>query len=858
MKDLEQPKPPRWADRFLEWYCSPRLLEQIQGDVHELFFWRLEEKGVQSAKRAFAWDIIRLFRWKNIKRKSSQTTQFNNIAMFKNYFKIGWRNILRQKMPSFINITGLSCAIGCCLVAFMFIEPRVIKDQFHENGKNIYLVAHEAFVEGELGKYGTFDSGLAEDLLDHFPQVKRISRYKGAQNVFRIKDNIFRSYVNYVDPDFLMSFSFPMVQGSKNVLEDPSKIVIDQSTAVRFFGDEYPIDKLVKVIFGEEEITFAVGGVMEDVPTNSSLRPSFLLNYEVLEGRGVPTQNNDVTFIELKDGVDATELESSFQSMVALQNGLKPDAQYESIFLVSLETMSNRDLLGAPGGSLPMAPMILLISIATFMLLLAVSNYVNIAILMATKRVKEIGIRKTIGGKRQQIIIQFLTENLILCFISICLGLFLAKAFFLPWFNEISGGTVANDPFSNSNIWLFLSALLVVVTLFSGFYPAFYISKFKPSIIFRGKENLGREWGFSGTLITFQLVLSIITIVAGIMFVKTNSLIENLEWGFEKNDRILVNIPESGTYRSIVNQMTALSGVEEVAGTSDIFGDAYESISFYLDENGNNANIIRSSAIYPEFMGLKLKEGRFFDSELESDVQSSVMVNDYFIRRYELSVDDYIQIDSLPHKIVGVLEDFHYRSLEDRIEPVIIKAMPDSVMKYLTIKVSNGNEAEMEPKIKEAWLGIVQNRPYNGQVQSRIFDRGFEDSRGLRNTLLFTATLATWLAAMGIFGLASLSMSSKMKEFGIKKVLGANLMQLTKSVYIRFIIMLSIAIVIGSALAILVIGALLDQVYGYHDPVNLVPLVSASVILAVVAFTTITSQIGKVKKMNPAETLRME
>ena len=202
MKDFEQPKPPRWADRFLEWYCNPKLLEQIQGDVHELFFWRVEEKGVQGAKRAFAWDIIRLFRWKNIKRKSSQTTQFNNIAMFKNYFKIGWRNILRQKMPSVINITGLSCAIGCCLVAFMFIEPRVIRDQFHENGDNIYLIAHEAFIEGELNKYGTFDADLAGELPNNFPQIKSRTRMKGAQNVFRIKDNIFRSLRQLCRPRF--------------------------------------------------------------------------------------------------------------------------------------------------------------------------------------------------------------------------------------------------------------------------------------------------------------------------------------------------------------------------------------------------------------------------------------------------------------------------------------------------------------------------------------------------------------------------------------------------------------------------------------------------------------------------------
>lgn len=858
MKNLEQPKPPRWADRFLEWYCSPRLLEQIQGDVHELFFWRVEEKGVESAKRAFAWDIIRLFRWKNIKRKSSQTTQFNKIAMFKNYFKIGWRNILRQKMPSFINITGLSCAIGCCLVAFMFIEPRVIKDQFHENGKNIYLVAHEAFVESRLGKYGDFSSALAEELPDNFPQVKRRTRYKVLSSVVGIKDDIFNDNVYYIDPDFLHSFSFPMVNGSKDVLRDPSKIVIDESTAVRFFGDEDPIDKLVKVISGEEEITFAVGGVIEDAPTNSSMKPGFLLNYKVLESRGRPKQTSAVTFIELKDGTDVTELERSFQSMVSVQNGLKPDAHYESIFLVPLEAMAKRNLSGAPGGTPPIGPIILLISISGFMLLLAISNYVNVAILMATRRVKEIGIRKTIGSKQSQIISQFLIENLILCALSILLGIALAKGFFLPSFNEMSGLSVKMNLFSNQNLWMFLGLLLLVVTLLSGFYPAVYISRFKPSVIFRGKEKLGKKWGFSGALITFQLVLSIITIVGGIMFVRTNNMQKRIEWGFDKEDKILVNIPSSEVYPELLNKMMSLPGVEEAVATNAALGEVYGNTEFYLGDKKNRASFLSCSVKYPQFMGLELHEGRFFDPKLISDSQSSVMVNYKFAEQYGIRIDDLIQIDSVFHKVVGVLKNFNYQGLSDKIEPIIIKAKPDSELNYLTLKVSAGTEMEMEDKIKKAWVDVVQNKPYIGFLQSRIFDSGSEDSRGLKNTMLFTSTLATILAAMGIFGLASLSIASKMKDIGIKKALGANLIQLTKSVYLKFGIMLSIAVVIGSTLAVFIIGIFLDEVYAYHDPVNFIPLFFAAAILTIVVFLTVTTQIGKVKKMNPAETLRMD
>ncbi|MFT7421426.1 MAG: putative ABC transport system permease protein [Arcticibacterium sp.] len=859
MKEEEQPKPPRWADRFLEWFCNPKLLEQIQGDIYELFYWRLEQKGKNKAVRAFAWDVIRLFKWENVKRRSAQTTHFNNTVMFKNYFKIGWRNILRQKMPSFINITGLSCAIGCCIVAFMFIEPRIIKDQFHENGKNIYLVAHKAFLESRLNSYGNFSSVLAEELPENFPQVKRRIRYKSFSNVIRVKGNIFNDNVHYVDPDFLHSFSFPMVNGSKDVLKDPSKVVIDESTAVKFFGDEDPIDKLVKVISGKEEMTFAVGGIIEDAPTNSSMKPSILLNYELLNSRGRVAPVDVATFLELKEGIDEIVLEKSFQSMVSVQNGLELDSQYESIFLVPLETMAKRNLSGAPGGAPPNGPIILLISIASLMLLLAISNYVNIAILMATKRIKEIGIRKTIGSKRSQIISQFLTENLILCALSILLGIALAKGIFLPWFNDMSGLSVKMNLFSNKNLWLFLGLLLLVITFLSGFYPALYISKFKPSVIFRGKEKLGKKWGFTGALITFQLVLSIITIVGGVMFVRTNNMQEGIEWEFEKGDKILVNIPGSELYPSILNTMIALPGVEDVVGTDVALGQAYWKTEFYLGDSKNSASLIQCGSNYPEFMGLELKEGRFFDPQLLSDTQSSVLINEKFAERYEVKIDGLIQIDSVFHKVVGVLNDFHYNKMTNEIEPLMIKAKPDPQLRYLALKVTAGMEVEMERKVREAWVDLVKDKPYYGFLQSAVFDQSSGESRGLKNTMLFTATLATILAAMGIFGLASLSISSRMKDFGIKKILGASLLQITKPVYVKFGIMLGIAVVTGSTLAIFIIGLFLDTIYkSNHDPVSFVPLLFAALILGAVVFVTISSQIGKVKKMNPAEILRMD
>jgi ABC-type antimicrobial peptide transport system permease subunit len=449
-------------------------------------------------------------------------------------------------------------------------------------------------------------------------------------------------------------------------------------------------------------------------------------------------------------------------------------------------------------------------------------------------------------------------ENLILCAFSIVVGIALAKGLFLTLFNNMSGLNLEMHLLDNKNLWLFLGILLIAVTFLSGFYPALYISKFKPASIFKGKEKFGRKWGFSGAVITFQLVLSIITIVAGIMFVRTNNMQEGIEWEFEKENRVLVNIPNSEIYPQLFNKMMALPGVEDIAGTNVSLGEAYSTTEFYIDDTKSRASYMFCSVKYPQFMGLELNEGRFFNPELISDTKSSVLVNEKFVERFNIKTDDLIQIDSVFYQVVGVLNDFHYKKLTSQIEPLIMKAQPDSELGFLAIKVIAGMEIEMEKKIREAWVDVIRDKPYYGFLQSTIFNQNSSDSSGMAKTMLFTAVLATILSAMGIFGLASLSITSRMKDFGIKKVLGASLIQITKSVYLKFIIVLAIAIIVGSTLAIFIIGFFLDSFYNYHEPIGLIPLSFAALILSTVVFLTISSQIGKVRRMNAAQTLRME
>lgn len=853
--------PPKWADRFLSWYCNPKLLEQIQGDVHELFFWRLEEEGHHKAKRSFAWDVIRLFRWSNIKRSTSQTQKINNIAMFKNYFKIGLRNLWKQRMPSTINIVGLSLAIGCCIVAYMYIESQIIRDDFHENGDRIFLATHDAFVDDGDQRYGYLSLAITDRISSDFSGVKRVIKYGSMGINVKLENVGFSEYAGFTDKGFFDAFSFPIIHGDNRALDKPNQVALASETSKRYFGDEYPIGQIISITLNEESHEFEVAAVYEEAPRNSSIKPEILLNYEWLIRNRDTKEVNTRVFVEVDEGVDTQDLITGFQSLVPVQNGFNQERKYDAIGLEPLETMAknSEQIEGGMGSRPPMAPMILLACIGSFMLILATFNYINIATLMATRRIKEIGVRKVIGGKRGQLITQFLTENLILCTLAVLLGCLLAGSFFMPQFNSISGSNIKLDILGHDSLWIFLLILLFFIAFASGIYPAFFVSKFKPVKIFRGNESVGSKRRFTSVLLTFQLILATVTILGGIMAVRANNANESREWGYDQFNKIVVGVSPA-YYQLFKDVVLTNPNVADVAGSLNGLGRTWNFQSMQVADIELNSQVLVADANYPQLFDIPLISGRYFDKALVSDLTSSVLVNQTFADRFELddSEDHQVTIGDANYQIIGVLSDYYYSSFQDGIEPAIFKAAPDSVMSSLTVLVKDGTMLKVREELESAWDGLRTDVPFSSHLQSETRDREYEDARGLRNVLLFTASLAVLLSAMGLFGLVSLNISARIKDFGIKKVLGASTLHITKEVYKKFTLILGIAIVLGSLAGVKVVGMLLDNVYGDHTSINAVPLVLAALILLSIAALTINTQMRRIRRMNPSETLRME
>ncbi len=856
------PIPPKWPDRFLGWYCSDRVREQVQGDAHELFYWRLEDKGLNRARRAFAWDVVRLFKWSNIKRTNYQ--KLNNIAMFKNYLKIGLRNLWKQKMPSTINIIGLSLAVGCCLVSFKWIEANLVKDQFHERAEDTYLITPTRKSEdGNKIRYGKVAMAAADMVAEEVPGVEFVNRYAFGYGQVKVKNARFGNTFIFTDPTFFDVFSYKIIHGDKTALNDPRSVVLSESNALAFFGDEYPIGQELSLKINGEEKFFEVSAVIENAPDNSSMKPGLLLNFSFLEDFADPLTKTAFTFIVLNESVDPASLTASLDRIREKKNALTPKTPYESISLEPLVTMAKNgeDIANGFGGRPPMAPFILLTCIGAFMLLLATFNYVNIATVMAMKRVKEIGVRKVIGGRRQQLIVQFLVENLLLCTLALAVGCLLASAFFIPWFNSIAGGDLSLDLLGHRNLWWFLAILLGFITLVSGGYPAFYISSFKPVAIFRGSSEKGSKRRLTGALLTFQMVLAVITIVAGIMFVQTNRVNESRDWGYDQHDKLVLYIPTGQTYQTLSAELLKMPNVEDVAGSRGVLG---QSINYKkVDHNGNRifAHIHRSNENFPELMKVQLKEGALFNKDAPTQNQKSLLVNETFMNRLQLTWEEgqTVVMDSTNFSIVGVVEDFHFSNFNEVIQPAAFHVAADSLLTNMTLQVRKGTSLEMKEKIENTLseLDPEKNR-YTVGFQNAVFDEHFKEMKGISNIMLFTASLAILLSAMGLFGLVSLSISSRQKDFSIKKVLGASLRQLSADIYKRFILILSLAIIIGGTVSVFLIGMLLDSAYGYHENIGVVPLSLAGIILLSVAAITINTQVRNVRRMNLADTLRSE
>ncbi len=854
-------QPPAWIDRFLEWYCREELLEVIQGDLYELYQQRRKEKNEGVANLMYIWDVIRFFRWSTIRKVKTQ----NNTTMVTNYFKTGWRQIKSQKITSLITISGLALAIGFAITVFVFIDFFENMDQFHERKDRIYQVLNLVEGDDEIEQWSDISWAVAEQLGEPNEAIEHMTRIEFSNPNVRYQDEVFSESVWMVDPDYMQIFDFPMAQGDRYALRNKSSVLITENVARKYFGDEEAQGKMLTMKFSDQvSLDFIVQGILENLPKRASFGGEILISADNFRDVHPETIDEweyltDGIFIQLAENARVTDIAPQLSRLVSEQN-LSSDewqtAEYKPLILgkLSLEHMNIRQSIA--GGSHPAGRRALAI-IAILLLLVACFNYVNIAVSAAARRLKEIALRKVLGGYRGQLIRQFLIENFLVTLLAMVFGLILCYFILLPGFSYMLPISI---PFSFSTITtaiLFFAGMIALVTVLSGAYPAFYISRFQPVNIFRGREKFGASNWLSRILMVIQLMLAFTTIVACFVFNVNAYDMARKDWGYSHEDLISIPVQNSEQLNFMEARAMEMPDVESLVTSEGHIGLSNPVVLLKHKDLSINSILYKSDPDYPKVMGLRLKEGRWFNPQ---ETQQTMIISQKVAERLNLSdpMETTLTVDSLKYRIIGIVEDFHQDIFYVEKSPVVFIPGKKSDMNFITLRTSPGSDLEVFNKLRSEWKEIAPDDPFEGIYQSEVMDSFFRENRSNQIVLGGISGIALLLACIGLYGLISFQVSRRLKEISVRKVLGASLAQIVSVVNKDYLIMLLIAMVVGMPIGYLFVNQLIVAIYPDPLPTTIWPFVLAFGITMLAMAVTLGSQIMRISTQNPAENLRTE
>lgn len=786
--------------------------------------------------------------------------------MLKNYLKTSLRSLTKNPLSSFINLFGLAVAIGICLIVYSFMEFDMTIDDFHENKEKVYLTTFHVDRDGTERHLGLSPTPLGEMLRKDFTQIQKVCRVEDFGAVVVLEDKVFNESIRYVDPEFLEMLTFPLKWGQASSLNDLNSIIFSDFMAKKYFGNENPIGKDVVLRFGDIRKTFTITGVAEKFPLAHAIDFGFLINFE-----NVNTTHPDydltnwrgfvnATLIEVERPEDLATVAQNMERYKELQNSVREDWAISSFEFVKLADLHNRsgDIWSDISSGTSDEGRLVLPIIGIFMLMLACFNYINIAIVSAAKRLKEIGVRKVIGANKKLVIIQFMAENLFVTLFALIFGLLLGMFVFLPWFNQLFNINL-DLRMTDGNLWIFLLSVLLFTGVASGIYPAFYIAKFEVVRIFKGSVQFGKKNKLTKVFLAFQLILACITITCGVIFSQNTTYQANRSWGYDPSESLYVRVPDESAFNKMNAAMMQNPNVVQTSGSQNHLGRSTLTRVIDTPERQYEIQELAVDAKYLESIGVELLAGRLFRDQFESD-KTTVVINELMAKNMELDdpIGTTFKIDSVQYQIIGMVRDFHVYSFFNEIRPAMFRVADKENYRYLYMKVMSGTSEETYTALQEEWATLFPETPFNGGHQQDVFGNYFEEIGNHAKFMKAVAFIAVMLAALGLYGLVTLNVSGRVKEFSIRKVLGARLGHIATNITKQYVLLFIIALAIGGPVSFFLMEALMDAVYEYHIPMTVSGVLIAIVLLIIVLLATVSTQVGKVSKSNPVSGLRTE
>ncbi len=883
MKEMSK-NPPKSAEWIMYLVSKPEERFSVIGDMEEEYREIALERG---AAKALNWY------WGHVVKASPPFILYSlkrSTAMFKNYLKTAFRNINRNRITSSINIVGLSIGIAFTVLVYLFIDNEYSYDEFHDNADRIYHVWYD---------WGDFKGGhMSFKILDDFKrlysEIDAIAGFCRGRAVIKYGNSIFKENINFVHPEFFKVFSFPVLSGNNaDPLFDKNNVVLSRETAVKFFGDENPIGKTLEIELMDVRENFLVSAVLDNMKNESSITfdvlfsvekyidavreyPMFLDNYH---------SHNPVTFLLLKSNTDVDLLREKLLNIddhidQKLEKGEK-NYRLQNIRDIHL---NNEMMCNFISRSEPLYSYILS-GLSAIVLIIACINFVTLSVGLSSKRFKEVGIRKVVGAKKKQLIVQYIGESMIYVLMAVFAGFVIADLS-LPVFNNIAGKALVME--LNFGIFILILSLVIFLGLFSGGYPAIIQSRYDPVRVFKGSTSKGGKNSFTKALIVIQFTLSIALIISTFVFQKQLDFVSKKKLGFNQ-ERILelaFNVPDEQSaliYDRLKNEIDNMPGIENVAATSTNFGWKTGSrgdfwTRMYLTSRQGAEKYIHFNQIsydYLETLGIPLVEGRNFSKDFGSDVRDAVIINEAAVR--ELDLNDPIGksiygFGTESQKIIGVVRDFHFGSMHSKIKPLAlaISCSPVDTKKmnrwsgrwpqdyrYAVIRISEGDPRPILDDLRERWSSISPNSPFEIKFIDDTIQSYYESERKWGSIVNYSSIFAVIIASMGLFGLSLVTAQQRIREIGIRKVMGASANRIVGLVSKDMLILVLVSSIFAWPAAYYVMNKWLQN-FSYRIDLSILYFISSAFLALLIAAVTISFQTVKSALKNPADSLRYE
>lgn len=875
---LKDNQPPEIAKKVLYWYCNKELVEEIEGDLNEEYLDILRSKGAFKARLFYISEVIRFLR--TIKSEREYQSK-NTIAMFQNYIKVAFRNLLKYKAYSFINISGLAVGLACAFLIFLFVKIESSYDKFHENGDQIYRLQHV---------YGFINALAGPGYKEHYSSVKgalRLYPWKRDRKVTVNKEEVYHEDVYMADSNLFTFFTFPMVNGDPaSCLSANDNIVISEKAAKKYFGDGEAVGQIIIIedITRSKETPFKVTGVFEDIPFNSHLKFDMVVPFDILYHdstvQTLKSWPNDWigTYVMLEDGVEPGRVEAEYANLRGKYWEYDSTAYINFMPLTDLHLKSH-DLKNDYAQHGNINHVRIFTAIAILIVIIACINFMNLATAQSSRRSKEVGVRKVMGAFRKQLIIQFFSESFILTLIALVLAIglvFLA----IPWLNTV---VETNLYFAFENLWAIVSMVLVttiITFLIAGSYPALFLSSFQPASILGGKGSNGKTTGLiRKSLVVFQFTISVILIIGAIVVYNQMNFMQDKELGFNAEQILVTNFGSNSLLRNkwpmIRSELQKNPNIQDIMITSHVPGDnayywGYKFDGYTERETGEGWRGFYIGENVIQGLEMEMVLGRPFSAEIPSDSNAFILNEsgwEYAITNYGEDwkqpigkTIEYYTTNSGAWKmvkkgqVIGVVKDFHHDALQKPIDRIV---MHNSGGSRILLKVNKSNLPKVIDYLADNWTNWGSPKSFEYKFLDESFNNHYRSEQRFGTFLLVFCTLAIVIACLGLFGLASFVIEQKTKEIGIRKVLGASVNSIVKLLSSDFMKLVLISILVATPIAYVVFEKWLEN-FSYRINLTWMYFILAFIVAISIALVTVSFHSIKAAFSNPVDSLRVE